>query len=512
MQVRKFEAPTMNEALKIIKQELGPDAIILSTKNHRKGFGLLSKASVEVTAAVSEKNLSKKQLTEKILDKPSQEQVKSLPARQQAKVYDDFNSYYESKGKAIQEDRRSREEIENLKKKVNSRPGRYIDIKDDDNLNQKEMEDILLSRNEAGGKSTSVINNQSSFDGGRFTGRQMGGASDTQNSYMSGAQLNPALQLSNSAMEQRSQNQAHLTGSTPASVSELKDDVKRLKMMLEELKSEQIAIADTRIVETGSDELNHEFQNLVRNGIEKKYAVQLLKQAGFSLSRQDHTNQAKIVESIAVEMMQNLRVENFLDFQPGDQQRVYAIVGPTGVGKTTTLAKIAAQAILNRNLRVGLINVDSYKVAASDQLATYAKILNVPFRLASTAQELERALSEFKPLDLVLIDTAGRSQKDSESLAAMKALLDGVAHLKSILIMSATTRDQDLYDILNRFRVYHPSGIAFSKLDEASVFGCIYNIAVKSHIPLAYFTVGQRVPEDIESASKERVVDLILDL
>jgi flagellar biosynthesis protein FlhF len=191
---------------------------------------------------------------------------------------------------------------------------------------------------------------------------------------------------------------------------------------------------------------------------------------------------------------------------------VIAMVGPTGVGKTTTIAKIASRAILESKLRVGLINLDSYKVAAADQLATYARIMGVPFRSVSTIEEFQQAVYDFSSLDLVLIDTTGRSQKDQENLLQLKNVLSTAENMRSVLMVSATTRDSDMNDILSRFKIFDPAGLVFSKLDETGVYGSLYNAHKRTGLPLLYFTVGQRVPEDIEVASKERVISLVLDL
>jgi flagellar biosynthesis protein FlhF len=191
---------------------------------------------------------------------------------------------------------------------------------------------------------------------------------------------------------------------------------------------------------------------------------------------------------------------------------VIALVGPTGVGKTTTVAKMASEALLKRNLKVGLINLDSYKVAAFDQLGTYAKILNVPFRSAASADELRAAVQDFHGLDLVLVDTTGRSQRDPASLREMQELLKSVPTLRTQLVLAVATRDNELYDQASRFGVFRPQGVVFSKLDEATLYGSIYNVSQKTKLPLLYFTTGQRVPEDIEEATRERVAALIMEL
>ena len=493
MQVRKFEAPTMAEALKIVKQEMGPEAIILSTKNHRKGFGLLSKASVEVTAAVADKDLVKKQITERVVPETTKNAIRDMSASRQANVYNDFSGHYIDKAEKM---RRAREQDGKQK-------NRYIDILDDDDAGA-----TLSTRDQEVGQPAAYGRNA------RITAPAA--APVSQSADMGGATSEnlAAAAAHHEAMRDRLTQEMNAINASPAGgeLDGLREDVKRLKMMMEELKTEQAAATDTKAVEHGSEELNAEFQSLLRNGLDRKYAAALIKQAAFSLPREAISDSERILEATANEMIENLRVENVLAFTPGSEQRIIAIVGPTGVGKTTTLAKLASQAILGRSMRVGLINLDSYRIGGADQLATYAKILNVPFRNATNEVELERALAEFRPLDMVLIDTTGRSQKDADGLTAVKNMLASVKGIKTMLLMSATTRDQELYDILGRFRVFSPAYLAFSKLDESSVHGCIYNVAVKTGIPLACFTVGQRVPEDIEPATKERVVDLILDL
>src|SRR5690606_23456674 len=140
------------------------------------------------------------------------------------------------------------------------------------------------------------------------------------------------------------------------------------------------------------------------------------------------------------------------------------------------------------------------------------KLLNVPFRNVITADDLKSAVADFRSLDLILIDTTGRSQRDPESLNELLEILSSCQRVCSQLVVSATTRDNELYDIGKRFSMFRPQGLVVSKLDEATLYGSIYNVSQRAKLPLAYFTTGQRVPEDIEEATKERLTALILDI
>ena len=136
----------------------------------------------------------------------------------------------------------------------------------------------------------------------------------------------------------------------------------------------------------------------------------------------------------------------------------------------------------------------------------------MPYRSVENADELKAAIMDFKSLDLILIDTAGRSHRDPEALRIMHDILLTVPQIRTQLVLSATTRDGELYDQSQRFDIFNPAGLVFSKLDEATTFGAIYNVSMKSKLPLSYFTTGQRVPEDIEEASRERLAALVMDL
>lgn len=189
--------------------------------------------------------------------------------------------------------------------------------------------------------------------------------------------------------------------------------------------------------------------------------------------------------------------------------RIIALVGPTGVGKTTTTAKLAAMYALNRGNKVALITMDIFRVGAVEQLKTYSRIMGIPLEVASTPKELEKAVEKHSACDLIFIDTAGRSHKDKEKLDEMKNFLENKIPMEVYLCLSATTKDRELEEILNRFRIFQVSKVVFTKIDECESFGNMVNLLMKDNLQIAYFTTGQRVPEDIEIATPAKLADMI---
>jgi flagellar biosynthesis protein FlhF len=190
--------------------------------------------------------------------------------------------------------------------------------------------------------------------------------------------------------------------------------------------------------------------------------------------------------------------------------RIIALVGPTGVGKTTTTAKLAAMYALNRGNKVALITMDIFRVGAVEQLKTYSRIMGIPLEVASTPKELEKAVEKHSDCDLIMIDTAGRSHKDKEKLTEMKNFFEDKIPMEVYLCLSATTKDRELEEILNRFSIFQISKIVFTKIDESESFGNMINLLMRDNLQIAYFTTGQRVPEDIEVATPAKLADMIL--
>jgi len=190
--------------------------------------------------------------------------------------------------------------------------------------------------------------------------------------------------------------------------------------------------------------------------------------------------------------------------------RIIALVGPTGVGKTTTTAKLAAMYALNRGNKVALITMDIFRVGAVEQLKTYSRIMGIPLEVASTPKELEKAVEKHAACDLIFVDTAGRSHKDKEKLDEMKNFLDNKIPIEVYLCLSATTKDRELEEVLRRFSIFPISKVVFTKIDECESLGNMVNLLMKDNLQIAYFTTGQRVPEDIEVATSAKLAEMIL--
>lgn len=187
-----------------------------------------------------------------------------------------------------------------------------------------------------------------------------------------------------------------------------------------------------------------------------------------------------------------------------------AMVGPTGVGKTTTIAKLAANMKLREGRKVGLITIDTFRIAAVEQLRTYAEILQVPLVAVTTPDEMRAAVRRMADLDLILIDTAGRSQKDEPRIAELRQFLDAVQPDQVHLVLSSTSREEAIREAIRNFSVLGARHVVFTKLDEAVGFGVILNVLRSVSLRLSYLTNGQSVPADIEVGSAHRVAQLIL--
>ncbi|MCQ2969361.1 MAG: flagellar biosynthesis protein FlhF [Clostridium sp.] len=186
------------------------------------------------------------------------------------------------------------------------------------------------------------------------------------------------------------------------------------------------------------------------------------------------------------------------------------LIGPTGVGKTTTIAKLAGKLALVDNKKVGLITIDTYRIGAVDQLRTYAEIMNLPFKVVITIKEMEEAINSMSHLDVVLIDTTGRSSKNNMQISELRAFVQKANPDDIILVMSGITKNKDAKLILNGYEKLNYNKLIITKLDETSSYGILHTVINESKKPIAYITTGQNVPEDIKVPKKEDIINLIM--
>ncbi|HJV48704.1 MAG TPA: flagellar biosynthesis protein FlhF [Geothrix sp.] len=304
-------------------------------------------------------------------------------------------------------------------------------------------------------------------------------------------------------------------------VAALKDNDSRNTSILKEL--DQMKALLSRIQRQGMPpaqlqlpaSLLEMYGDLVANDVEPLIALRLCEYTQRALTDQDGDGAAGAVDPERARLFLRRVIADFIPVAPPIQldpgkMRVAALVGPTGVGKTTTLAKLAAYAQLHLKQKVALLTLDTYRMAAVDQLQQYAQILQVPLHVALTVEDLRSALRFYQDRALVLIDTPGHSPKDTDTLNQLRGLLDELPEVETHLVLSATTKPRDLTEIATRYEPLKPTRLLFTKLDETSTYGPILSTLARVKRPLSYLGTGQEVPDALELATSRRVADLIL--
>ena len=254
-------------------------------------------------------------------------------------------------------------------------------------------------------------------------------------------------------------------------------------------------------------------QFLISKEVEPDVAKVIVKEAcGIDLENNKmDLSTSTFKEAIVKGIEKNIKFTGPFDVKK-DNLKVITFVGPTGVGKTTNLFKIASEFVINRNLKVGAISTDTFKVGAVQQARAYANILNIPFHAITDSKNLRKKLLDMPELDVILIDTVGRSHYDYWRLGEIKEILSGGSDwMEVVLAISCNTKNKEAMEIVNRYRTFFPiNSLFFTKIDETRDPGILLNLPIKTGIPVSYVSVGQRVPEDIRILTPERIANYLL--
>jgi flagellar biosynthesis protein FlhF len=432
MLVKVFEAENMPDALKKVKETLGSEALILSTRTVRKGRGVFRKPIFEVTAAIdsSEPTMQPQpqrssKPTPTVRPETGEDEITYSQLWKQRKVVDPFE-----------------EELRELKKQIAS---------------QAANQDLSTVRGE--------------IDELKALIKQL---SEQPAPQPAAPRVSPPPAIMTREVAARPMRK-------PAGGNSSSDDIQEMALLR---------------------------NNLTNYGIDSQAAEAIEQYAWETLSPQQMQDQERLREFYSDAVQSLVRVTG--PFHCATKQRRVALVGPTGVGKTTTIAKLAANLLLQGGMRIALVTIDTYRIAAVEQLKIYGELMNVPVEVVLTPEQLQEVFARHQDKDLILIDTAGRSPKDEVSIAELNKFLGPESGTENHLVLAASTRDSELQSTVGNFGRLPLHSLVFTKLDECDQRGSLLNVPLHQNLPLSYLTNGQRVPEDLLVADPAAVAGFVI--
>ena len=299
---------------------------------------------------------------------------------------------------------------------------------------------------------------------------------------------------------------------TPDEIAELKADVHELKDLVKNV----LTSASPRILSASRDDAgvttagDMEWDAFVKRLTDAEVKPEIARKLVNSIRGGLQITDAELEEKLFDALSEQFPVSGPLKLKK-DAPVVVAFVGPTGSGKTTTLAKLAAYCCMNKSKRVSIITADTYRIAAIEQIKTFADIVNVGLQIVFSPDDMQAALEACGDSDVIFVDNAGRSQRNKEHMEELRLLMDVLRPDETHLVLSATTKDSDLLDMVHRYRNIKVNRLLFTKLDETTRLGNIFNVVSDLGIPVSYFTVGQSVPDDIELAQAGKFVKRLME-
>jgi flagellar biosynthesis protein FlhF len=299
---------------------------------------------------------------------------------------------------------------------------------------------------------------------------------------------------------------APIAGGNPALHAQFTEQLSRLHAMVEDLSRH--GRLDHLLPDLPS-QLVPTYATLLEAEVPEGLARRLVRHVAEALEADEFHNPDSVRDSLRDAVESCLPISPPIAVFPG-ARKIVALVGPTGVGKTTTVAKLAANFKLVHGLRPGLVTVDTFRIAAVEQLRTYAEIIDLPLAVANSPGEMRRAIDELGDVDLVLIDTAGRSPRDEVRIRELADFLSEARPDEVHLVLSAVAGERSLRAAVERFSVARADRLILTKLDEADGLGGVLAVIGQANRPVSYLTTGQAVPDDIEPADRRRLARLIL--
>lgn len=504
MQIKSFKAPTLKEAMANVKSEMGADAVILHTNKIKKGgiLGFHAKEIVEVIAAVEDEPAAKEQkpamdtgaASEAILRAAAAARASrnSAPEPQPTGNFTPRNmvSQYQTAGT-----------IEAISHAIaqNTPSPTFGEVLASVNRAQEQAESGESAAEKSPQQLTGqpVVNEQTA---------PVQPAVDVHSAVEQPAVKEEPAASKEAAEESLTQEKDTETAAEDSTDIEVKEqEILDLQNQLEEMKSMLVEMSRNKVDADSKPNLQRAMEN---QGIGQRVLEDMISKLNGTeiLAPQDSP---KAVMALEKYIRKSIRIANGITLY-SDKPKIVALIGPTGVGKTTTLAKIAAKFVLEKGAKVALITADTYRISAVEQLKTYSDILGLPLEIVYNSQALQEAIEKHRDKQLILLDTAGRSQYNTYQMKELSELLNIDADIEKHLVMSATTKTSDGLELLDNFSLCKPDRVIFTKVDETKTHGIILNILHRRKAALSYLTNGQSVPDDIEPASIEKLAELLL--
>lgn len=513
MLIKSFKAPTLKEAMANVKAELGVDAVILHTSKTKKGgiLGFHSKEVVEVIAAV-EDEASKPAPVVPANEAVLQAAAEARSSRAAAREAERQQSYGvpEADVSPISATLANFTPRSAVNQYQTAGTMEAISHAMAQNTPSQTFGEVLASVNQAQEAANGPVEvNIAAAVATEPESEPMPPVVTAPVEPVTAEQVRTAAETEPARDEAEVQPEASAADNQPGAAasdeSGKDEEIRDLQNQLEEMKAMLMEMSRNKGAGDAVPTLQSAMQSqevtekIIQDMIAKLNGTEILAPR----------NSVKATNALEKYIRKAIRIANGITLY-SSKPKVVALIGPTGVGKTTTLAKIAAKFVLEQGARVALITADTYRISAVEQLKTYSDILGLPLEIVYNPEALRNAIEKHKDKQLILIDTAGRSQYNEYQMKELSGLLSIDADIEKHLVMSATTKTSDGVELLENFSICQPDRVIFTKVDETGTHGIILNILHRRKVALSYITNGQSVPDDIEPASVERLAELLL--